>query len=285
MIDYLKIIAAMLIWSTWGLLIRWMALPAIVVLFYTSLIGGITVPAILAFKREFPRNIFDLKAWHLIAGIAAASIVNNISFFYALGHTSVANAVFTHYTAPIIVAVLAPFMIGEHIRKVTMVALPVAVVGMTMIVMADGVPSMSRSDFPGIISGTVSGFGYAILIIFTRRLGQLLLHQKAIIVLLWITVLVTAPMVLAVDYSLDLRTGSLLFLTGIFHSSAALLMYFSALRRVVAQHAAVLGYMEPLSAIPLAYVFLSERPPFIALFGGGLILLSGYLIIRSKLRE
>ena len=44
---YLKIVLAMLIWSTWGPLIRWMALPPVVVLFYTSLSAGFIVPAVL----------------------------------------------------------------------------------------------------------------------------------------------------------------------------------------------------------------------------------------------
>jgi drug/metabolite transporter (DMT)-like permease len=60
-------------------------------------------------------------------------------------------------------------------------------------------------------------------------------------------------------------------------------MYFTALKKVLAQHAAILGYIEPLAAIPLAFLFLSETPPLIALSGGALILLSGYLIVHSRI--
>ena len=61
-------------------------------------------------------------------------------------------------------------------------------------------------------------------------------------------------------------------------------MYFNALMNVLAQHAAILGYIEPLAAIPLAFLFLSHGPPLIALpVGGGLILVSGYLIVHSRL--
>jgi len=51
---------------------------------------------------------------------------------------------------------------------------------------------------------------------------------------------------------------------------------------VIAQHAAILGYMEPLAAIPLAFLFLSETPPPAAIAGGLLILVSGYFIVRSR---
>lgn len=285
MIPYLKIVFAMLIWSTWGPMIRWMELPPVVVLFYTSLIGGMAVPVVLKMRGDFPQEVFGLKSWYLFAGLAVSSILNNLTYFYALGHTTVSNAIFTHYTAPVFVAVLAPFLIAERLRRITLLALPAAVAGMAMIVLTGSGPSMGSAHLPGILAGTVSGLAYAFVIISGRRLSQLLLHQKAIVVLLWITIVATAPSALIMDYALDLRTASLLFITGVLHSTTAPLLYFSALRRVLAQHAAILGYIEPLAAIPLAFLLLSEKPPLMALFGGILILFSGYLIVRSKGRD
>jgi drug/metabolite transporter (DMT)-like permease len=280
--NYLKIIAAMLIWSTWGLMIRWMALPPAVVLFYTSLIASFIVPLVLRARGGFPHQIFSLGSWRLFAGLAAASIVNNLTYFYALGHTTVSNAVFTHYTAPVIVAVLAPLLISERIQRVTFISLPVAVLGMALILTAGGGISLSSAHTAGIVAGTVSGLAYAFVILFSRRLSQLLLHHKAIILLLWFTAAVTAPAALGADYRMSLVAAVLLMVTGVFHSTVAPLLYFSALRQVLAQHAAILGYIEPLAAIPLAFLFLSETPPISALVGGALILLSGYLIVRAK---
>ena len=282
MMPYLKIVLAMLIWSTWGPMIRWMALPPVVVLFYTSLSAGFIVPAVLRARGDFPHAIFSLQAWPLLAGLSLASIINNLSYFYSLGHTTVSYAVFTHYTAPVIVAVLAPFLISERLQRVTLISLPMAVLGMIMIVTTGGGLSLNSVHFAGIVAGALSGLAYAFLIIFARKLSQLLLHHKAIIVNLWITAAVTAPAALALDYHVSVRAGILLLITGILHSSLAPLLYFSALRRVLAQHAAILGYIEPLAAIPLAFLFLSEKPPLMTLLGGLLILCSGYLIVRSK---
>jgi drug/metabolite transporter (DMT)-like permease len=279
---YLKIVLAMLIWSTWGPLIRWMELPPVVVLFYTSLSAGFIVPVVLRMRGDFPHAIFSLQAWPLLAGLSLASIMNNLSYFYALGHTTVSNAVFTHYTAPVMVAVLAPFLISERLQKVTLISLPTAVLGMIMIVATGGGLSLNSAHTAGIVAGAVSGLAYAFVILFARKLSQLVLHHKAVIVNLWITAALTAPAALALDYHVTVRAGILLLVAGILHSSLAPLLYFSALRRVLAQHAAILGYIEPLAAIPLAFLFLSEKPPLMALFGGLLIIFSGYLIIRSK---
>src|SRR5512143_433356 len=280
--SYLKIAASMLIWSTWGLMIRWMALPPVVVLFHTSLIAGFLVPLVLKARGDFPPNIFTLGSWRLFAALSASSLTNNLTYFYALGHTTVSNAVFTHSTAPVIVAALAPMLIAERLHRVTLISLPLAAGGMVMIVLAGGGLSLNSADLPGILSGTASGAAYAFIIIYSRRLSQMLLHHKAIVLLLWVTVIATAPAVLATDYSLTLRSAALLFVTGVLHSTTAPLLYFSALRRVMAQHAAILGYIEPLAAIPLAFLFLSERPPLLSLLGGVLIIVSGYLVVRER---
>lgn len=281
--SYLKIIASMFIWSTWGLLIRWIALPPVVVLFYTSLIASFIVPVVLRKRGDFPHQVFSMDSWYLFIGLALASILNNVTYFYALGHTTISNAVFTHYTAPVIVAVLAPVLIAERLQRITLVSLPVAAIGMAMIVLAGRGLDLNSAHLPGIIAGTASGFGYAFMVIITRRLSQMLLHHKAVVLLLWITAIATAPVALSLDYSMSLRSGMLLLITGVFHSTIAPLMYFSALRKVLAQHAAILGYIEPLAAIPLAFLFLSETPPMIALLGGALILLSGYLVVHSRI--
>jgi drug/metabolite transporter (DMT)-like permease len=282
--NYLKIIAAMLIWSTWGPIIRLLVLPPVVVLFYTSLIASFIVPLVLKVRGEF--NLTGVRDfWWLFALLAAASITNNVAYFYSLTHTTVSNAVFTHYTAPLFVAVLAPIMIAERLQKVTLISLPIAAVGMVLIVLSNGGIRVGSEDTAGIVAGTVSGIAYAFIIIFSRRLSRMLLHHKAVVIILWSTTLVTAPWALTMDYHLHYRTAGLLLITGVMHSTLAPLLYYHALKKVIAQHAAILGYMEPLSAIPLAYLFLSETPTFVALFGGVLILFSGYLVIHSRMQE
>ncbi len=274
----------MLIWSTWGPMIRWLALPPVVVLFYTSLTASFTVPAYLAMKGDLSLSGVG-RIWWLFALLALSSITNNITYFYALGHTTVSNAVFTHYTAPLFVALLAPVVIAERLQKVTLLSLPIATAGMVMIVLASGGLETDSVHTPGIIAGTVSGLAYAFIIIFSRKLSQMLMHHKAVVVLLWITTIVLAPVVIVTGHRLDTRQAALLLTTGIFHSTLAPLLYYSALRKVMAQHAAILGYMEPLAAIPMAFLFLSETPTLVALAGGVLILFSGYLVIHSRLQS
>jgi drug/metabolite transporter (DMT)-like permease len=281
--NYLKIVAAMLIWSTWGIMIRWIALPPVVVLFYTALIASMAVPVILKVRGELDLSGV-LTVWPLFMALAFSSVVNNISYFYSLEHTTVSNAVFTHYTAPIIVAVLAPLLIAEKLQKSTLISLPVATAGMVMIIVAGGGLDLGGDHIRGILAGTVSGIAYAFLIILSRTLSRMLMHHKAVVVLLWITTAITAPAALAIDHEVSWLAALLLLTGGLVHSTAAPLLYFSALRKVMAQHAAILGYLEPLAAVPLAVLFLGEIPSYSSLGGGLLIMISGYLVIRDAAR-
>jgi drug/metabolite transporter (DMT)-like permease len=278
---YLFIVASMIIWSTWGLMIRWLSLPPVVVLFYTSLISSITIPAVLAYRSELDLSGVG-SVWPWFFFLTFFSIVNNISYFYALGHTTVSNAVFTHYTAPILVAVLAPLIIAERVRKVTLVSLPIAASGLALIVSSNGGFRLGGEHLYGIVAGTVSGFAYAFLIIISRRLSSMLMHHKAVILVPWMTVVATAAPACSAHATVEPRAFLLLLVTGIAHSTVAPLLYYSALRHVIAQYAAILGYMEPLSAIPLAFIFLAERPSAAAIVGGILIVLSGYLVMRQQ---
>lgn len=284
MVPYLKIVAAMLVWSTWGLMVRWAGQPPVVVLFVTSLVASFTVPAVLKVRGEFDLSGVA-KAWYLFTTLALASLVNNLTYFYALGHTTVSNAVFTHYTAPVFVVLLAPFLIGERIQRLTLITLPLAAAGMGFIVAAGGGLQTGAAHASGIAAGTASGAAYAVLIIISRRLSQMLMHHKAVVLILWITTVLTAPLALPALSGLPAGTALLLAGTGLFHSTLAPLLYYSALRSVIAQHAAILGYIEPLAAVPLAFLFLAERPSPVVLAGGALILLSGILVIRSAVTK
>lgn len=282
--NYLKIIAAMLIWSTWGIMIRWLELPAAIILFYASLIASVSVPAVLLVRDEFSLAGINTSGGTLVL-LTIATLANNLSYFYALAHTTVSNAVFTHYTAPVFVAILAPILIAERLRKITLISLPIALCGMVLVVIANGGLQLGNEHTSGILAGTFSGVAYAFIIIFSRKLSLINFHHKAVVALTWATAMATAPAAAFMEYHIGLQTGLLLLAISLFHFTLAPLLYYSALTKVIAQHAAILGYMEPLAAIPLAYVLLSETPSVTALIGGVLVLFSGYLVIHARLQE
>jgi drug/metabolite transporter (DMT)-like permease len=271
------ILLAIFLWSSLGIVVRLAAVPVHVLTFYALVIAVILQGAFIVtkgYQREI-RGVNDLRFPVVLGAISA---VNSLTFFYAFTATTIANAVLTHYTAPVIVAFLAVVFLKERITPAVIVAIILASVGLW--VMLDGL-SIQSGQASGIAAGLVSGVAYALIVIIARQYGR----QYRPIMLTFI-VNVTIIMLLAPfirEFPVD-ALWSFLFM-GIVHSTAAPVLYYRGLQEVSATRTAVLGYLEPVCAILLSMAFLHETPGMNSLFGGGLIVCSGYLTVRAGTRE
>lgn len=202
-------------------------------------------------------------------------MLNNLAFFYAFQNTTIANAVLTHYTAPIIVAFLAAAFLGEKVTGRLITAITVASAGLWILL--DGC-SISAAQGYGIAAGLASGLSYAIIIILSRSYAR---HFSPV-VLSFLANSCVVVMLLPFIRVLPLHAWRSLLIMGIVHSTVAPILYYKGLQTVTANRAAVLGYLEPVSAILFSMVFLNEVPHLYSFFGGVMILFSGYLTVRGE---
>ncbi len=216
------------------------------------------------------------------------SIYDNYVFFETdvLGTQTIANAVLTHYTAPVIVAFLAPVFLRERLTARVLVSVALATVGL-WIMLGVSVPDFIRlvragdENTGGILSGLFSGFAYAVLIITFRVLAQnfhplvMTFFQNSMIALLLLPFVRVTGTVAVSDFWIFAAMG-------IVHSTIAPVLYFKGLGLVTSNRAAILGYLEPVCAIMLGVVFLGEAVTFKTVIGGIMILFSGYLTIKDK---
>ncbi len=274
---YLKIITAILIWSSLGIFVRKIELPIASIVFYPSLFASIFQSAILYRNKGFSISTFKAPA-PIFYILAPCSLTNTLLYYYAFTHTTIANAVLTHYTAPIFVALAAPLFLKEKSAKSTWLAIIISSIGLWLIV---GGLSVNSEDFRGVIAGAASGLAYGIIILLLRTLSQT--HSPIFIVFIQniIITMLLLPFVIATSYPGYLKLSYLIAM-GLIHSTLAPLLYVQGFKDVKANEAAILGYFEPMGAIILALVFLKETPGLKALFGGLLILYSGFIVIKNK---
>jgi drug/metabolite transporter (DMT)-like permease len=285
-VGYLKIVTAILIWSSLGIFIRKIELPNHYIIFYASTIAGLLQFFLLTSTGQLK------KARHTESNTRSAVflvlaplcfIANTMLFYFAFRNTTIANAVLTHYTAPVFVAILAPLLLKEKIQKTAWLAISLSSLGLWFILGWEN-PSAElfkgSNENLGIIAGAMSGLAYALLIIIIRRIAPLYSSLFIIFVQNGIVAVVLLPFVLKIGLSMD--TLPYLLIMGIVHSTIAPLLYVQGFKSVKANEAAILGYFEPVGAIILALIFLHEMPGLQALFGGGLILFSGYMILKTR---
>jgi drug/metabolite transporter (DMT)-like permease len=202
------------------------------------------------------------------------SFLNTFTYFYAFKHTTIANSVLTHYTAPVIVAFLAPLFLKEVITRKIAIAIIIASIGLW--IMLDGF-SLKENQMAGIMAGLASGLAYAIIIIFLRIQSQ---NFNPLVLAFFTNVTITILLLPFIREFPLKALWSYLFM-GIVHSTIAPILYFKGLQHVTANRAAVLGYIEPVGAIIFGIIFLSEHPSSISLVGGALIIFSGYLTLKG----
>jgi drug/metabolite transporter (DMT)-like permease len=221
-------------------------------------------------------------------------LINTLTYFYAYSYTSISNAVFTHYIAPVVVAVLAPVFLKEKITLAAVLSIATASLGLWVIMRDVSVLEIVNQIFIvdtnstgtrfnpgtiGILCGLASGAAYGVLIVFLKILSGK--YNKYVIVFfqnLFVAVLI-APFAGPIPGTAE----SLLIIAviGGLHSTLATYLYYSGITRVEANKTAILGYIEPIGAIFFGAVFLSEYPDALSLVGGGLIIAAGYIIIKK----
>jgi drug/metabolite transporter (DMT)-like permease len=269
------ILSAIVLWSSLGIVVRLSDVPVHTLIFY-SLIVAVAFQGMILFRPGSLRGIggsgAQLKFAILLGGI---SLANSLTFFYAFKTTTIANAILTHYTAPVIVAFLAGIFLRERITPKLATAIGLASLGLW--VMLDGL-SLKGGDARGIMAGLASGLFYALIVIVARLHGRDFrpIMLSFIVNITMVTLL--APFIREFPGRAFWSFG----LIGIVHSTLAPVLYYRGLREITATRTAVLGYLEPVCAILLSMIFFREIPAVRSLFGGVLILFSGYLTVSTK---
>ncbi|MBI5025772.1 MAG: EamA family transporter [Nitrospirae bacterium] len=273
---YLKIILAILIWSSLGIIVRKAGLPTQGIVFYPALLAAIFQSIILYKKGGL--SLPALRGSNIILYILAPCfLANTFLYYYAFAHTTIANAVLTHYTAPIFVAIMAPLLLKEKSANTTWLAIVLSSIGLWLML---GGFSVADEDLKGIIAGIASGVVYAVIILLVRAISQKYTSLFVVFVQNMVAAFILLPFVIKIP--LTYQSLPYLVALGLIHSTLAPVLYLDGLKTVRANEAAILGYFEPVGAIILALIFLNEIPGAKALLGGLLILCSGYMIFRGR---
>jgi len=267
------------VFATSSLLIRYIDLPAQTIVFYRF---AFAVLGLLLFGLpvDLMKGIQTTRDKWLVVSLGVVATVSFVSFVVALQYTSVANANLLFFVSPVVTPFLADKLLGERISKLAIMALVLAILGVFVV----GYPELQMPELRDSI-GMAMAFGggfFASLSTVLRKMVDKSVPSYVITVYRnVVTAMCTLPLMLFTRGSFEMNsiTLSLLAILGIVNTGLAGLLTVDAMGKIKAQDAAVLRYAEPLGAILLAWVFLSELPSIYTVVGGGLILLAGYMVV------
>lgn len=268
------LIVSMTVFGTIGLFVRNIALESGEIALYRAVLAALLIGVYLlvtkqkipfkAIKKEIPLLLFS--------GIAMG--INWILLFQAYKYTTVSVATLSYYFAPVIVTVVCPILFREKMTAKQWICFAMSTVGLVMIT---GIGDMGQSTthLTGILFGLGAAVFYATVILLNKFIKNVdgihrtFMQFIAAIIILVPYVLYTSGVNLA---KLDNKGWASLLIVGLIHTGITYCMYFSSLKELPGQKAAILSYIDPLVAVIVSVVILGESMTWLQVVGGALIL-------------
>lgn len=274
-----------LIWGTIPLVLRAADGASLIKVFYRVLFAGVVLAVWMAATGGLAevRGLPRAKLMQL-AGQGAILTVNWVLFLTALDLARVATAELLGYMGPVFVAALAPFVTGERFDRRIILPMLLALGGIIVILAPQGLSVSGGAQTLGAGLAFASAITYAILLLRSKKILHGVSGQALMLVEYTVASLILLPFVvwLYLDGQGPTTTVSYgaLAVLGVVQTAFAGMLFLKGLRRVRTDHAAILTYAEPASAVVFAAAFLGEPLTAATVAGGMMVVGGGALVAR-----
>ena len=269
----LQIIAAMCLYGTISVFVRNIPLSSAAVALCRA---GIALAALLALQGARGR-LPDLRAMGrelpLLLLSGAAMGFNWIFLFEAYKYTTVSVATLSYYFAPVIVMLACPVLFRERLTLRQVVCFVGSTLGLVLVI---NVGALSEGQhLRGVAFGLAAAALYATVVLMNKFLKRVSGLDRTVLQFAGAAAVLLPYVLLTEGLSFAPMTGlgwACLLCVGLVHTALAYVLYFSALRTLPGQEAAILSYIDPLVAVILSLTLLHEPVTPLQLVGGAMIL-------------
>lgn len=245
------------LFSTAGLFIKIISISPLALVGARSLIAAL-IMAIWLRRPHFTWNRYQI-------GGAISLLGAQLFFVVATRQTTAANAVFIQFTAPVYVALLGIWFLGERARPLDWATMLIIGLGLFLFFGDELTPQ----GFWGNVNALISGISLACLMIFLRKqkdgsTAETMLLGNLLAAAIGLPFLLRESPTLA-DW------GGVLFL-GIFQLGIPFILMSVAIRTLTAVEAILIQTLEPVLNPIWVFLVVGELPTPLALLGGLIVL-------------
>lgn len=279
-----QLIISMTIFGTLAVFVRNISVSSGELALYRAILAAILISVYLVFSKNKLKlsSINAKKELPLLLFSGMAMGFNWILLFEAYKYTSVSAATLSYYFAPIIVTVVCPFLFHEKLTQKQILCFVMSTLGVFLITGIPDFQNMGR-DTIGILFGLSAAVFYATVILLNKFIKNVAGIHRTFLQFL-AAVLVLIPYVAYTSgfhlNTLDTKGWINLLIVGLIHTGITYCLYFSSLKELPGQEAAILSYIDPLIAVIISVTVLGESISLIQIIGGILIL--GFAIWNEK---
>ena len=238
----LMLIMSMTVFGTLGLFVRNIPVSSGELALYRAVLAALLIGVYLLVSRQKIPFARIKKEVPLLLLSGAAMGVNWILLFEAYRYTSVSVATLSYYFAPVIVTLVCPILFHEKLTGKKFLCFVMSTLGLVLIT---GIGDTRGSDdLKGILFGLGAAVFYATVILLNKSIHQVEgIHRTFLQFLSAIVVLI--PYVLSTNgitlSSLNAVGWVNLLIVGLVHTGITYCLYFSSLKELPGQEAAILS--------------------------------------------
>lgn len=252
-----KYIFSMLLFGMNGIVAGFIPLNSYEIVFFRTSIGSLFLLAVFLLKK----GRFHLKQHPkdaLLISLSGISMGLSWMFLYeGFQQIGVSVSTLLYYTGPVLVMLLSPLLFREKLRLPTVLGFGTVVVG---IVLLNGTGSDETLNPFGVLCGLLSAVGYCLMVTLNKKARHIRGLENTVLQLAaaFFTVSIFLVLRQGLHMHVPLSAWPWIAVLGTVTTGYACFLYFSTLSLLPVQTAAVWGYLEALSAVVFAAVFLQE---------------------------
>jgi drug/metabolite transporter, DME family len=253
-------------------------LDVFTIVFFRASIAASFILLLVAFRRRLVELRPVSPGRTLLVGLFQGLAI--YLYFQALFQTSVSNAVFLLYTAPIFSVVFARLLFKEEIEAGTLMGVAVTLAGIVC-VLNPSTFSFSSRETTGDLIALAAGFFYSVMAMTAKPLMK---RASGYYAAFWQYAVISAIFLSFARFDSVNAVATNwpeLLVIGVFCTGIAFILFMDGIGKVKAQKIFVVTALEPLMGTLLALAVLKEVPSPIAVLGAALILYGVYWTTRK----
>ena len=266
-------VLSMAVFGTLGPFVRGIPVSSGELALYRATLAAVLIGLFLAVTgQKIPFGKIRREVPLLLASGVAMGI-NWILLFEAYRYTTVSVATLSYYFAPVIVTAVSPVLFREKLTGKQILCFIMSTVGLVMIT---GIGELDGSShLTGILFGLGAAVFYASVVLLNKFIRNVAGIHRTFLQFLAALLVLVPYVLLTSGVTLDKMTamgGINLLVVGLIHTGVTYCLYFSSLKELPGQRAAILSYIDPLVAVLISVVVLKEPMTLWQAAGGVLIL-------------
>ncbi|MBR5190408.1 MAG: EamA family transporter [Clostridia bacterium] len=272
----LSLIISMFVFGTIGIVRIYVPLSSGLIAISRGYIGAVVLILLIVLIKKQKIAICANKSNLFLLCLSGGFIgINWILLFESYQYTSVATATLCYYMAPVFVVVAAPFLFKEKITLKKAICVAVALVGMVLVSGIIETGFTGVGELKGILLGLGAALFYASVIVLNKKIKNVPIYEKTIVQLMSAaTVLVPYSLLVEDNSAVEITPLVIIMLAivGVVHTGISYALYFGSIEKLNTQTVAIFSYIDPIVAIILSAVILSEKMSAFGVIGAILIL-------------